>query len=162
MTSRYCSIKLTPAFALLLVSSVALAQSGAENRTQDCKGISVELVSVKRTGQGDITAEFQLQNGNNDDRATFANYGRANGNNTYLIDNTGTEWPKKKAEGNGNRRQALMAGIRTKYKLTFHLTAGGNDATSVNVIYAPHILPLKGVGTFGYCNLKFANISLDQ
>ncbi len=148
-----------------LVSFTAAAQTNTSVKsggTQDCKGISYELVSLKRSDEAEVTAEFSVQNNNNEDRATFVYYGGARGKNTFLVDDAGNEWPKKKVSGNGNKRQALIAGVKVKYKLIFSIESGGQDATLFSVILNPHILPLSGMGNYGFCSLKFANVPLQQ
>jgi hypothetical protein len=152
------------------VANVPAASSGgtlvpvAQNApvlSQTCRGLKVSLVSLVRSGPGDVTAHFMLLNTTNDDMATFVYYGGANGKNTFLIDDSGTEWPKKRGvDGNGNRRQALIAGTNTKYDLIFHVSTGGQDARTFQVITYFQLLPLSGMGELGWCNIKFPNVPL--
>lgn len=150
--------RLTLTAALVLFGSPALAQGEA----QSCKGLEVELTSLARTGPGDVTAQFVLQNQNNDDMAIFVYYGGSNGRNTFLIDDSGDEWPKKRIDGNGNHRKALMAGVKTKYSLVFHKAAGGQDAKTFQVFVWAQLLPLTGMGENGWCKYQFANVALSQ
>lgn len=157
-------LKIFVVCGLLGVTSVANAVESNEFSplAQNCKGVVVELLSLKRSGPGDVVVEFFMQNTNNDDRATFFYYGGAGGNNTFLIDNQGNEWRKKKVGGNGNIRKALMGGVRTKHSLIFHIEAGGSDVSSFTVVLAPQILPLKGIGSYGFCNLKYPDMALQE
>jgi hypothetical protein len=140
---------------------VPVAQQTAAAQSQTCKGLQVTLVSLARTGPGDITASYLLRNTTNDDMATFVYYGGANGRNTFLIDDTGMEWPKKRGvDGNGNHRQPLIAGANTKYQLIFHVSSGGQDAKTFQVITYFQLLPLSGMGEIGWCNIKFPNVPL--
>ncbi len=144
--------------AAMATPGVASAADGDGARVQDCKGVSVELVSLAHTAPGDVTAEFQLLNTSNDDLAMFVYYNGANGKNTFLIDDSGTEWPKKRQDGNGNHRQALMAGVKTKYKLVFHVASGGNDAKTFQVVEWAQLLPLTGRGEVGWCKFQFKDV----
>jgi hypothetical protein len=139
---------------------VPVAQQSASSRSQTCSGLKVSLVSLVRTGPGDVTASYLLFNTKNDDMATFVYYGGAAGKNTFLIDDSGSEWPKKKVSGNGNYRQALIAGVNTKYQIIFHIASGGQDARSFQVITYFQLLPLAGIGEFGWCSVKFPNVPL--
>jgi hypothetical protein len=150
---------------LMLVAGVTMSvPASAQEMTQMCGGIQIKLNSLQRVGLGDVAANFELLNTNNDDMAMFAYYGGANGHNTFLVDDSGTEWPKKRADGNGNHRQPLIAGVKTKYNLVFHLSAGGQDARVFQVILEAQLLPLTGMvpssRQFGWCKYQFRNVSL--
>jgi len=149
--------------SLIVVSAMMPAKASAQGETHTCGGVDVTLVSLSRTGPGDVTANFTILNKNNDDLGTFTYYGGANGRNTFLIDDSGTEWPKKRGDGNGNRRQALIAGVKTKYSLIFHVSTGGQDAKTFQLISWFQILPLVGIAkpdVGGWCNYKFNNVPL--
>ena len=151
------------AVAALMFSIATMSPSAfAEDLVQSCKGLQVGLTSLDRTGPGDVTAQFFLQNQNNDDMAIFVYYGGSNGKNTFLIDDSGSEWPKKRMDGNGNHRQAVMAGVKTKYSLVFHKASGGQEAKSFQVIVWAQLLPLTGMGETGWCKYQFSNVSLSQ
>jgi hypothetical protein len=155
--------KLGLSVVLGLVASTASAQNGQAmnaSRSQTCMGLTVELSSLERTGPGDVTARFMMRNITNDDMAMFVYYGGANGKNTFLIDDSGAEWPKKRMAGNGNRRQALMAGINTRYSLVFHIAEGGGDARVFQLIEWVQLLPLTGFGEKGWCKFQFADVPL--
>ena len=147
-----------------MLATATSAQNGqgmGASQTQTCKGLTIELTSLQRTGPGDVTAQFMMRNMKNDDMAMFVYYGGANGKNTFLIDDSGTEWPKKRMDGNGNHRQALMAGVNTRYRLVFHLSEGGGDARVFQLIEWVQLLPLTGMGEIGWCKFQFSNVALN-
>lgn len=148
------------AAGLLLAGIGFVNGAAAQVGMRACQGVEVQLNRITRTGPGDITADLMLRNTNNDDMAMFVYYGGANGKNTFLIDDSGGEWPKKRIDGNGNHRQAIMAGVPTRYSLIFHKAAGGQDARSFQVILWVQLLPLTGIGEVGWCKFQFPNVPL--
>ena len=147
---------------IFLLSMVALGAVAAPAlaEPQTCAGVEVDIVSIKKTGPGDVTALFTLKNTSNEDRAMFTYSSGANGRNTFLIDNSGVEWDRKKLDGNGNHRQPLLMGVKANYALIFHLAEGGQDAKSFTAQFYPQILPLSGRGEVGWCDLKFRDVPL--
>jgi hypothetical protein len=151
---------LVPAAPVLRVDASLAPQAAAQERPQTCLGLEASLVSLSRTGPGDVTADFSVRNIKNDDMAMMLYYGGANGRNTFLIDDSGTEWPKKRVDGNGNHRRALMAGVNTKFSLVFHVAMGGQDARTFQVVLWPQLLPLSGMGELGFCKFQFRDVPL--
>jgi hypothetical protein len=149
--------------SLIFAAIISPSNAAAQERSQTCGGLEINVVSLTRTGPGDVTADFLLRNTKNDDMGMFVYYGGSNGRNTFLIDDSGTEWPKKRIDGNGNHRQALLAGVKTKYRLIFHVASGGQDARVFQLNAWVQLLPLVGMArpdTSGWCQFKFAGLPL--
>ena len=144
----------------IVLASASGTGAVAQGPVQGCKGLQAQLNTLARTGPGDVTADLVLENTNNDDMATVVYYGGANGKNTFLIDDSGSEWPKKRIDGNGNHRQALMTGVRTRYSLTFHRVSGGQDARLFQVVIWAQLLPLAGMGEIGWCKFQYRDVPL--